>query len=51
VQVVQEGGAVLPEAVHEAALQRGGHLEELIGVEERRHGGVETGRSWSHGLG
>lgn len=40
--VLQEGGAVLCQAVDEAGGQRGGHLQKLIGVEERRHRRVQS---------
>lgn len=43
--VLQEGRAVLGQAVEEGAGQGGGHLQELIGVEERSHGGVQPGES------
>ena len=42
--VMQEGGAVLPQAVDEAAGQGAGELDELIRVEERSHCGVKTGK-------
>lgn len=41
---MQEGGAMFPEAVDELTGQRGGELEELVGVEERSLGGVQTNR-------
>lgn len=44
VDVLQEGAAVLGQAVDEATGQRGGHLEKLIGVEQRRHRGVQPTR-------
>lgn len=43
--LLQEGGAVLGQAVDEGAGQGGGHLQELIGVEERSHRGVQAGGS------
>lgn len=36
---------MLSQAVDEAAGQGGGHLKELIRVEERSHCGVQTGKS------
>lgn len=42
VEVQQEAGAVLGQAVDEAAGQRGGHLEKLIGEEQRRHRRVQS---------
>lgn len=41
--VLQERGAVLGQAVDEGAGQGGGHLQELVRVEERSHCGVEAG--------
>lgn len=41
--VLQERGAVLGQAVDEGARQGGGHLQELVCVEERGHCGVEAG--------
>ena len=49
--VMQEGGAVLPQAVDEAAGQGAGELDELIRVEERSHCGVKTGKKkWKLGF-
>lgn len=42
--VMQEVRAVLPQAVDEFGGQRGGELQELIGVKERSHGGVQAER-------
>lgn len=40
--VLQEGVAVLCQAVDEGGGQGGGHLQKLIGVEERRHRRVQS---------
>lgn len=40
--VLQEGSAVLCQAVDEGGGQGGGHLQKLIGVEERRHRRVQS---------
>lgn len=49
---MQEGGAVLPQAVQELTLQGGGELQELVRVEERRHRRVETvSKQWKGGSG
>ena len=44
VDVVKEGGAMFSQAVDELTGQGGGELEELIGIEERSHCGVQTNR-------
>lgn len=41
---MQEGGAVLAQAVNELTRQGGGELEKLIRIEERSHCGVQTDR-------
>lgn len=48
--VLQEGGAVLGQAVDEGARQGGGHLQELVRVEERSHRGVQPGHSRTGGI-
>lgn len=45
VDVLQEGAAVLRQAVDEAAGQTSGHLKKLIGVEQRRHRRVQSTRT------
>lgn len=41
---MQEGGAVLAQAVNELTRQGGGELEKLIRIEERSHCGVQTNK-------
>lgn len=43
--IMEEWRAMLSQAVDEGAGQGGGHLEELIRVEERSHCGVQAGKS------
>lgn len=44
--IMQKGGAVLPQAIDELTGQGGGELEKLIRIEERSHCGVQTDRKW-----
>lgn len=47
--ILQEGGAVLRQAVDEAGGQRRGHLQKLMGVEERRHRRVQPATATQRG--